>query len=235
VRITGSPRATVAVIGGNVSAASRGSAAAGNVSIDAGRRFVVGRGGSVTTDAVGNASGGRVDATARKLSYLDDASIETRVDAGAAGGLGNGGDVDLPGAGARPPALAVLNRSAIVATTFDGVGGNIRVGARDLIASQGVVIDPTAQGGGVSGTVEITSPDSQLASQIVPLPSNFLDAAKRMGTACDARRTRTGSFVVQTRDAAPPPPDAPVGPGELGGGGAGATGDGTGDDQRCPG
>lgn len=234
VTITGSERATIALVGGSVSAESSRNAAAGNVRIDAGRRFVAGRGARVATTAEENASGGQVAISAREIVYASDARIETRVDFGSAGGAGDGGDVDVPGAGSAPPVFSVLNRSQIVATTFDGVGGNIRVAARDLIASQGVVIDPTALGGGVSGTVEITGPDADLAGQIVPLPANFLDAAKLMTTACAARRARTGSFVVQTRDAVSPSPDAPVTPGELMQPG-GAQGGSEAGDAPCPG
>jgi len=91
------------------------------------------------------------------------------------------------------------------------------------------VIDATSERG-VSGEVEITSPDQALAGQITPLPSNFLDASKLMTTPCDARRARTGSFVVQTREAALPPPDAPLSPSDLDARRADERGDG-----NCPG
>jgi filamentous hemagglutinin family protein len=220
VVITGGPGATVALVGGNVSARSRRSAEAGNVTIKTGGDFVAGRGAVVETQAEGNASGGRVAISADGIFYASDALIATRVDSGGGGGaLGDGGNVGIPpppvpGTAETLPVFAVLNRSSIIATAIDGNGGNIRVAANDLVASQGVVVDATSRRG-VPGEVEITTPDEALAGQITPLPSNFLDASKLMTTACDARRARTGSFVVQTRAAALPLPDAPLAPSDL--------------------
>jgi filamentous hemagglutinin family protein len=235
VVVRGGPGATLALVGANISARSRRSAEAGNVTITTGGDFVAGGGSVVETQAEDNASGGRVAIAADGIVYLSDARIETRVDSGGGGGaLGNGGDVGippLPGAGSTPvlPTFAVLNRSSIVATAIDGNGGNIRVAARDLLASQGAVIDATSERG-VAGEVEFTSPDATLAGQITPLPSNYIDASKLMTTACDARRERAGSFVVQTRDAAEPLPDAPLAPGDLGAGRAAERGE-----WNCPG
>ncbi len=229
VVITGDPGATVAIVGGEISAESIGTAEAGNVTIDAGRDFVAGGGAVVRTSARGNASGGQVAISASGNVYASDARIETQVDVGlgSGGSEGDGGDVGVPPGGALPE-FSVLNRTSIAATALDGKGGNIRVAASDLLASQGVVIDPTSERG-VSGTVQITGPDADLAGQIVPLPSNFFDAAKLMTAACDARRARAGSFVVQTRTAIPPLPDAPLAPPQLAPV-AGAPGD-----AKCPG
>jgi filamentous hemagglutinin family protein len=235
VVVRGGPGATVAVVGANISARSRRSAEAGNVTITTGGDFVAGGGAVVETQAEDNASGGRVAIAADGIVYLSDARIETRVDSGGGGGaLGNGGDVGIPpvpGAASAPvlPSFAVLNRSSIVATAIDGNGGNIRVAARDLLASQGAVIDATSERG-VAGEVQITSPDATLAGQITPLPSNYIDASKLMTTACDARRERAGSFVVQTREAAEPLPDAPLAPRDLGAGRAAER-----DEWKCPG
>ncbi len=54
------------------------------------------------------------------------------------------------------------------------------------------------------------SPDSELAGQLTPLPMTFLDALRMMNTPCEARRARTGSFVVASRAVLEPPPDAPL-------------------------
>jgi len=228
VTIRGGPGASVALVGGNVSARSRFSADAGNVTIATGGDFVAGRGSSVVTQA-DNASGGRVTIAAGGIVYASDSRIDTLVASGLSSGIGDGGDVDVPGTLGAPPGLAVLNRSAIVATAVDGNGGNIRVAAGDLLASQGVVIDATSERG-VAGEVQITSPDATLAGQITPLPSNFFDASRLMTTACDARRARTGSFVVQTRKAVEPLPDAPLAPSDLDAGRGEAR-----DDGNCPG
>jgi hypothetical protein len=213
VRIHSAGSATVALVGGEVSATSVRNAAAGDVTIATAGDFVAGRGSSVATEAEDNASGGRVAISAGGIVYASDSRIETRV-AGPPSGLGDAGDVDVLGPGGTPSAFGVLNRSSIVATARGGNGGNIQVAASDLLASQGVVVDATSERG-VSGIVQITGPDADLAGQITPLPSNFFDAAKLMTAACDARRARAGSFVVQTRTAIPPLPDAPLPPPQL--------------------
>jgi filamentous hemagglutinin family protein len=234
VAIRGGPGATLALVGGHVTARSRGGSAAGNVTIETGGDFVAGAGASVATDARGNVSGGRVSISAAGILYASDARIETLVDSGLAGGRGDGGDVDAPPVGTALPGFAVLNRSRIVASAIDGNGGNIQVAADELLASQGVVIDATSRRG-VSGIVEITSPDADLAGQITPLPANFYDASRLMTTPCEARRARAGSFVVQTRPAIEPLPDAPLPPSLLPGAGADASGSGAAVDPGCRG
>jgi hypothetical protein len=229
IAISGGPVGSVILLGGSVVAESARSARAGNIAIETGGDFIAGSGASVRTNAEGNASGGRVAIGAGGIFYATDSLLNTQVSSGLAGGSGDGGDVDVPGALRAPPSMAILNRSAIVAKTGDGKGGNIRVAARDLLASQGVVIDATSERG-VAGEVQITSPDATLAGQITPLPSNFFDASKLMSTACDARRARSGSFVVQTRDATEPLPDAPLAPSDLGAGRAEGR-----DELDCPG
>ena len=218
VEIHGGPHALVALRGGEVSARSRGNAEAGNVTIDAGRRFVAGRGASVETQAEGNQSGGRIAIDARGIVYQSGSRIATLVDAGGASSNGDGGDVDAPPTVGQVPRLGVLIDPSIVATANDGNGGNIRVAARDLVASQDGVIDATSQGGGISGIVQVTGPDADLAGQVTPLSTKYFDASKLLSTPCAARRARTGSFVVQTREAAGAPPDAPLGAADLPGG-----------------
>jgi hypothetical protein len=171
-----------------------------------------------------------VSISAGGIFYASDTSIETQVETG----IGNGGDIQVPAFGGPSPGIAVLNRSRIVATAADGNGGNIQVAANDLLASQDAVVDATSARG-VSGVVAVTGPDADLAGQIVPLPANFFDAAKLMTTACDARRSRTGSFVIQTRSGIAPPPDAPLRASELSSTGAADAASGAPAGARCPG
>ena len=224
-----------------VTAESSGSADAGSIAIDAGKQFIAVRnsplpGEAVVSTKADNASGGTIQIRATKLIYLSDSRIETEV---AVGG-GDGGDFGTPvlppqpGAppSSVPPAeLVVLNRSRIVASAVDQAGGNILVDGTFLpsdvlqfdesqAALQDSVLDATSETG-TPGTVVVTSPSSELAGQLVPLPSNYLDASKLLLTPCAARRARTGSFTVELQ-AVEPPPDAPFAAASAAGG---ATGD----------
>jgi hypothetical protein len=224
-------RTTVTLLSGSsIEARSIGTADAGNITIDAGRQFVAAQ-SSVETNAQ-RGGGGRLSVRASEIVYASDAIFRTDVERG--GALGDGGDVEIPPSVFPEPQLAVLNRSSVVARVMDGTAGNIRIEARDLLASQGIVADATSGPDGIPGTVEITGPDEQLAGQIAPLPTNFFDASELMTTPCAARTTRAGSLVVQTRKAIEPPPDAPLSlPGSADGDAADRhTGASTGD---CPG
>jgi len=60
--------------------------------------------------------------------------------------------------------------------------------------------------------VEISAPDSDIASQVTPLPVNFVDASDRLLPPCVARTERTGSFVIERHRAIQPSPDSPLAP-----------------------
>src|SRR4029453_7624507 len=61
----------------------------------------------------------------------------------------------------------------------------------------------------LSGTVEIHSPDVNLAGTLAELPTNFLDAASQMRERCAARKSgeRVGSFAVRGPGGIPAEPD----------------------------
>jgi hypothetical protein len=61
----------------------------------------------------------------------------------------------------------------------------------------------------LSGTVEIHSPDVNLAGTLAELPSSFLDAASLMRERCAARRSgeRSGTFAVRGAGGIPAEPD----------------------------
>src|SRR4030095_294380 len=61
----------------------------------------------------------------------------------------------------------------------------------------------------LSGTVEIHSPDVNLAGTLAELPMNFLDAASQMHERCAARKSgeRVGSFSVRGAGGIPAEPD----------------------------
>jgi hypothetical protein len=196
---------------------------AGTLDIDAGDRFVAIRESLLETRAA-DASGGQIAIQARELVYFSDSRVDTFVQQGG----GDGGDFGIPvlpgadPADAVPPEFVVLNRSRIVASAQDGDGGNIEIAAtdgffpsdrlvfdEDLALARDSVLDATSDTG-FPGEIEIVSPAADLVGQVTPLPVNYFDASEMMTTACEARRARTGSFVVQARAAVEAPPDAPL-------------------------
>jgi len=206
-----------------ITAKSTGIGDAGSIKIDAGRRFAALRNSRVETSAL-SASGGQIQISATDVVYFSDS--EARSEVFASGVDSDGGDFGIPvllgdTATGAPPQFVVLNRSRIVAKVIDGNAGNILIGPQAFLPSDRLVfkevlaragdsvLDATSETG-ISGQVDVASPDSELAGQLTPLPMTFLDALRMMNTPCEARRARTGSFVVASRAVLEPPPDAPL-------------------------
>lgn len=199
--------------GGRISSNSAGVGIAGNVEVDAGRQLILTGGSSITTEAeTEGSSGGNVTLRATDLVYLLDSNVSTTVSQGA----GGGGDIGIPnlpdpppGADtASPPQFLVLNRSAIQANAVEGQGGDIAIEAGTIFRSTDSIIESVAPAG-IDGNVDISAPDSELAGQLTPLSAPYFDASEMMLPACAARKSRAGSFTIQTR-AVQPPPDAPL-------------------------
>ena len=77
---------------------------------------------------------------------------------------------------------------------------------------------------GLSGTITIAAPNTDVTSGLVVLPETFLDVSSRLREACAARGGRlTSSFSAGGRGGLPPDPGAPLaaGPPPPGFGGQG--------------
>jgi large exoprotein involved in heme utilization and adhesion len=61
---------------------------------------------------------------------------------------------------------------------------------------------------GIDGTINVSSPETDLTGTLATLPESFLDASALLARDCAARTARAGSFAVRTRGEIPPPPDA---------------------------
>ena len=157
--------------GGTISASSSGNGLAGDISINAGERFDL-SGGRVTTQATVS-DGGNIDITATERVYLDKAEITTSVESG----LGGGGNINID------PKFVILNQSNILANAFGGPGGNINIVAGNLIVTPDSVIDASSALG-LDGTVNISSPDEEVADDLAVLPDNYLDVTSLMSERC---------------------------------------------------
>jgi filamentous hemagglutinin family protein len=173
----------------------------------------------ITTTAL-DAGGGRISIQARDSVYLLDSLVETTVQGSEAGA--DAGDIFIPlsgeeAAGIDPvvPEFVVINRSIIRANANVADAGDITIAGRNVLISSDSLIQAHSEEG-VSGAIQISSPDADIVSQVATLPADFVDPANRLLPPCVARTERTGSFMVQSREALPRSPDAPL-PSTLGG------------------
>ncbi len=196
---------------------------AGSIAIAATETFSAENSQITTTANADDAGGGRISIQARDLVYLLDSLVETTVDGGTAGA--DAGDIFIPlaalggeeAAGVDPvvPEFVVVNRSVIRANAVAAGAGDITINGTEVVISADSLIQAHSEEG-VSGEIRVSSPDTDIVSQVAPLPSSFVDPSDRLLPPCVARTERTGSFMVQGREALPRPLDAPL-PSNLGG------------------
>jgi large exoprotein involved in heme utilization and adhesion len=186
--------------------------AAGVVTIRA-QSIVLRDRGAVATGSDGAGPGGSLSITATDTLRLDNASVEARtalarggdvtlavgrlfdlrnstVTTSVADGTGSGGNIlaDAP--------LMVLNDSRIEANALRGSGGNITIRAGQLLRTPDSVIQASSELG-LSGTIAIAAPDTDVSSSLVVLPGTFLDAGSQLPEACAARGDRPASSLTR--------------------------------------
>jgi large exoprotein involved in heme utilization and adhesion len=183
--------------------------------------------GVVTTESDGTGPGGPISITAVNTLRLDNAAIQAQtalakggdvtlavgrlfdlhnstVTTSVAGGTGNGGNIFIN------PYLMVLDNSRIEANAQRGAGGNITIQAGQLIRSPDSVIRASSELG-LSGTISIAAPNTDVAGSLVVLPGTFFDASSQLRETCAARGGRpASSFTAGGRGGLPPDPGAPL-------------------------
>lgn len=187
--------------GSTLAARSDGPSDAGSVTVEArdGIRIL---GSDVTVEALA-AEGGDITLAAPRLVELDRSQVTASVR------TGEGGNVRID------PALLLLADSTVTARAAElgGRGGRIEVAADLVLATREgepvrpeSLLDASAPGGPeFSGTVEIRSPDVDLAGTLAALPASFLDASSLLRERCTARGAgEAGSFTVRGATPAPP-------------------------------
>jgi filamentous hemagglutinin family protein len=182
--------------GGRISVQSQGTGNAGSIVIDAGQRLELSGGSSITTEAL-SADGGDIHISALNMVFLRDSRITTSVGSGA----GNGGNITID------PTFVILENSQIIANAFGGNGGNISIVSDVFLKDSASVVQASSQLG-ISGTVLISAPQSNLGSGLAVLPSAFFDASALMRESCAARAGRSAnSFVPAGRGGLAAQPD----------------------------
>jgi large exoprotein involved in heme utilization and adhesion len=151
----------------------------------------------VTTEAA-QASGGNITVLATDTVRLTNSQLNASVQ-GSATTIGGNIVID--------PQAVILQNSQIVAQATQGQGGNISITTQSFLADATSVIDASSQFG-ISGTVNIQSPTSQMAGRLVALPNNTLTSTPLLSQRC-AALTSSGqfsSFVVAGRYGLSPEP-----------------------------
>jgi filamentous hemagglutinin family protein len=195
--------------GGVVTTASDGSGPGGAISIAATDSLELDRAGIQARTAIAN--GGDIRLAVGRLFDLKDSTVTTSV----AGGKGSGGNIFLlpETIGAQTigtTRFAVLNRSDIIAQAQEGNGGNITLAAGQLVKSFDSVIDASSELG-LSGSIDIRAPNTDIASSLPLQLESFLDASRLLASSCAARAGQpASSLTAGGRGGLPPDPDQPV-------------------------
>ena len=159
--------------GSSISSSSLGEGLAGNIYLNAGDELTI-KDSSITTQAT-IADGGNITIRAIDMIYLDQSDITTSVE----NGLGSGGNIDID------PEFFILRGSNILANAYGGDGGNIVLVAKHFITSADSSIDASSALG-MDGSIDLSSPDEEVADDLVVLSDNYLDVTSLISERCGA-------------------------------------------------
>jgi len=182
--------------GGTIGASSTSDGPAGTILLQVGDTFRS-ENGRVTT-AAERAGGGTITLTAGHLVQLINSELSTSV---------GGGGEDAGNLMLDSPSV-VLEGSQIIANAFQGMGGNIRIGAEVFLADPASRVDASSALG-ISGVVDIRAPVTSLSGALAPLPQAFVDVAALLPARCAPRLAggKFSSLVLGGREGLPPTPD----------------------------
>lgn len=195
---------TIAIVAGqsvsmgnnaSISTRSTGVGDAGDIFVNAGQTFDM-RNSSITAEA-SQASGGNIDVRAIDRIRLVNSSISTSV----LGGAGSGGNITID------PNAVILQNSQIIAQAVQGSGGNISIITPLFLMNGNSLVDASSQFG-LSGTVNIQSPTSNLAGTVSSLPSSLRQVQSlQTGRCAVLADSRSSSLIVAGREALPVEPN----------------------------
>ncbi|MBX3340044.1 MAG: filamentous hemagglutinin N-terminal domain-containing protein [Nitrospira sp.] len=181
--------------GSSITASSTGSGNAGNITISAGSQFLS-QNGMLSTEAR-QASGGNITIQATDSIRLVNSQLTTSVQGGPHTA---GGNILLD------PAVVTLQNSQVRAEAVQGAGGNINIIAGTFLADQTSVVSASSQFG-LSGSVNIQSPLSNLSNTLATLPQRPLQAQHLLRQRCAAQASgQLSSLVIAERDTLPAEP-----------------------------
>jgi filamentous hemagglutinin family protein len=169
--------------GASITAGSDGTGDAGRIAITADQVYL--RNADINSQAE-TASGGRVEITARDLVRLENGTISTRV----FGGGEDAGDIVID------PTLVYLNNGRIVAEADAGRGGDITIVADSLLRAGDSVISARSATG-ISGTISLRTPETDLSRDVQDVPPQLLDPASLLAERCAGRSGQPRSGLTR--------------------------------------
>jgi filamentous hemagglutinin family protein len=158
--------------------------------------------GSNITVETRQSNAGNIKLDAGYLIHLmDESGITTSV----AGGEGDGGNIDMASL-----FLVLDGTSKIIANAKEGRGGNIKIRIFDdgtFFQSSDGIVEASSEFG-VSGSVEIDAPDTDISGRILTLPVSYLDASSLLSNRCITRATgELSTFIILGLGGMPLSPD----------------------------
>jgi filamentous hemagglutinin family protein len=192
--------------GGSITASSfvnpetpnSGIADAGKIFINGGRQLdLLDRSSITTTTQSAKANGGNIDIRAiDRVRLVNGSKISTSVE----GADGSGGNIFID------PNVVILEGSDITARAIGGAGGNITFVTPLFLMDSASVVSATSQRG-VSGTVTIQSPTSNLSGTVGQLVSKVSPPQVLLQNRCVALASgEQSTFILAGRDALPSEP-----------------------------
>ncbi len=184
--------------GGSSRPAAQGQQMQGNIFINAGQQLDLLDNSSITTTTQSaQANGGNIDIRAvDRVRLVNNSAISTSVK----GAEGSGGNIFID------PKVVVLQGSTVTAQAVGGTGGNITFVTPLFLADSASVISASSQRG-VSGTVTIQSPTSNISGTVGQLVSKTSPPQVLLQNRCVALAGgEQSTFLLSGRDTLPAEP-----------------------------
>jgi large exoprotein involved in heme utilization and adhesion len=195
--------------GATLTASSEGRGAADDIEVTA-RQLRLGNRGSSIQAQTASGQGGNITLQVLELLLLRRGNFISTT-AGTDQARGNGGNITFNGGFI----VAVpQENSNISANAFSGRGGNIRITTQGLFGIEsrdrpatGLSSITASSQTGISGTIDLNTPDIDPSQGVDVLPGNVIDTDALLASSCVARRDRQGRFVITGTGGLAPQPD----------------------------
>jgi filamentous hemagglutinin family protein len=182
---------------------------AGNINLTA-RSLLLDEQGKILAETASD-DGGEIALQVRDIIQLRRGSLISAT-AGTTSGQGNGGNINI---NTNFLVAVASENSDIKANALQGRGGNIKIGSQSVFGIQfrpqeTPLSDITASSTyGVSGAVEIKTPDVDPTQGLLDLPVQLADASNTIAQGCRANTGQdAGKFVVTGRGGLLPNPES---------------------------
>ncbi|KYC35433.1 hypothetical protein WA1_06295 [Scytonema hofmannii PCC 7110] len=186
-----------------------GTGKAGDINLTA-RSLLLDQQGKILAETASD-DGGEISLQVRDIIQMRQGSLISAT-AGTTSGQGNGGNINI-----NTTFLVTVSseNSDIKADALEGRGGNIKISAQSVFGTEfrfqeTALSDITASSTyGVSGAVEIKTPDVDPTQGLVDLPVQLADASNLIAQGCRANPGQAvGKFVVTGRGGLLPSPES---------------------------